>query len=102
MKTEVLITYIIFTLHTIAFFLQQFNLPFIAKTYGLSDATFGIVQTTFGALQILGGPAFGIFVNKFGLKNSIHICNLMTIVMCLILLSLNVSLFLKELQSSYV
>ena len=100
MKTEVLITYITFTLHTIAFFLQQFNLPFLAKQYGLSDATFGIFQTFFGTLQIFGGPVFGILTNKFGLKASIHICNLMTISMYLILLTSSVSVILKRITKS--
>jgi len=87
MKRELLITYVVFTLNNIAFFVQQFNLPFLAKRYGLSDATFGISQTFFGALQIAGGPVFGILTNKFGLKVSIHICNLMTIFTYLILLT---------------
>ena len=92
MKNELLITYIAFTLNNIAFFVQQFNLPFLAKKYGLSDATFGIFQTFFGVLQILGGPAFGILTNKFGLKASIHICNLMIILTYLLLLVSDVSL----------
>ncbi|KAE9548187.1 hypothetical protein FO519_008607, partial [Halicephalobus sp. NKZ332] len=86
MKSEVLITYIIFTLHTVAFFVQHLDLPFIAKRQNISDATFGISQTLFGALQILGGPIFGILVNKYGLKLSLHVCNLMTMVMAMTLI----------------
>ena len=94
-KTDILAVYVAFILHTTAYLIQQINLPFIAKDLHMSDATFGLLQSFFWALKIIGGPSFAILTGRFGLKMSIHICNLMVILLYLIVLVMDVSLFSK-------
>ena len=93
MNREILAVYIVFTLHITGYFVQQFNLAFIAKDQNMSDATFGLLQSLFWALQIVGSPIFAILTSKFGLKTSIHVCNIMTIILYMVLIGINVSSF---------
>ncbi|XP_064019284.1 solute carrier family 22 member 18 isoform X2 [Pogoniulus pusillus] len=41
---------------------------YLAKSLGLDSVGFGYLQTTFGILQLVGGPIFGRFADKFGTR----------------------------------
>jgi OCT family organic cation transporter-like MFS transporter 18 len=78
LKKSVFIAYVLSTIHNVSFFTQLMGLPYIAKRNGISDAVFGYSQTFFGILQIIGGPLFGLIMNKFGIKKGLYLCYLMT------------------------
>ncbi|NXA37644.1 S22AI protein, partial [Eudromia elegans] len=64
----VLVTYLVTTLDLVFLFMQLGVLPYLAKSLGLDSVGFGYLQTTFGVLQLVGGPVFGRFADRFGAR----------------------------------
>ncbi|XP_008503027.1 solute carrier family 22 member 18 isoform X1 [Calypte anna] len=63
--------YLIATLELTFLFMQIGVMPYLAKSLGLDSVGFGYLQTTFGVLQLVGGPIFGRFADRFGTRNAL-------------------------------
>ncbi|XP_064019285.1 solute carrier family 22 member 18 isoform X3 [Pogoniulus pusillus] len=64
----ILVAYVITALELTFLFMQLGVMPYLAKSLGLDSVGFGYLQTTFGILQLVGGPIFGRFADKFGTR----------------------------------
>ncbi|NWI64130.1 S22AI protein, partial [Todus mexicanus] len=64
----ILVAYLITTLELTFLFMQLGVMPYMAKSLGLDSVGFGYLQTTFGVLQLVGGPIFGRFADRFGTR----------------------------------
>lgn len=90
-KKPILITYLLCTIHNIAFFTQIIGMPYISKRLNINDTLYGHSQTFFGVLSILGGPVFGFLMKKYGIKRGLYVVYFMTMLMALILICCYVS-----------
>ncbi|NWR54440.1 S22AI protein, partial [Bucorvus abyssinicus] len=67
-RRAILVAYLIATLELTFLFMLMGVMPYLAKNLGLDSVGFGYLQTTFGVLQLMGGPVFGRFADKFGTR----------------------------------
>ncbi|KFO85831.1 Solute carrier family 22 member 18, partial [Buceros rhinoceros silvestris] len=67
-RRAILVAYLIATLDLTFLFMLLGVMPYLAKSLGLDSVGFGYLQTIFGVLQLVGGPIFGRFADKFGAR----------------------------------
>ncbi|XP_071665078.1 solute carrier family 22 member 18 isoform X1 [Patagioenas fasciata] len=67
-RQAIRIAYLIATLELTFLFMHFGIMPYFVKTLGLDSVGFGYLQTTFGVFQLVGGPIFGRFADRFGTR----------------------------------
>ncbi|XP_044281760.1 solute carrier family 22 member 18 [Varanus komodoensis] len=98
------VTYLITVVDQTCLFMQFGIVPYLATRLGLDAVGFGYLQTIFGVLQLLGGPIFGRFADKFGSRSALTLSYLAGS-LCFLLLSVSSSiplLFFSRLPSIFV
>ncbi|XP_019375269.1 PREDICTED: solute carrier family 22 member 18 isoform X3 [Gavialis gangeticus] len=98
------ITYLITALDLTFLFMQIGIIPYLAKSLGLDSVDFGYLQTIFGVLQLLGGPVFGRFADRFGARAALTLSSFAGFVLFL-LLSVSTStplLFLSRIPAIFM
>ncbi|XP_019407738.1 PREDICTED: solute carrier family 22 member 18 isoform X3 [Crocodylus porosus] len=98
------ITYLITALDLTFLFMQIGIIPYLAKSLGLDSVDFGYLQTIFGVLQLLGGPVFGRFADRFGARAALMLSSFAGFVLFL-LLSVSTSipvLFLSRIPAIFM
>nr|XP_020644390.1 solute carrier family 22 member 18 [Pogona vitticeps] len=98
------VTYLITTVDLSCLFMQIGIVPYLATNLGLDAVGFGYLQTVFGVLQLLGGPIFGRFADRFGTRAAL-ILSYMSESLCFLLLSVSTSiplLFLSRVPSIFM
>ncbi|XP_068800951.1 solute carrier family 22 member 18 isoform X2 [Struthio camelus] len=100
----ILVAYLIATLDLIFLFMQLGVIPYLAKSLGLDSVGFGYLQTTFGVLQLVGGPIFGRFADRFGSRAALTLsCASGSAFFLLISISTSIPLlFLSRLPSVFM
>ncbi|KAJ7344381.1 hypothetical protein JRQ81_000331 [Phrynocephalus forsythii] len=98
------VTYLITVVDLSCMFMQMGIVPYLATNLGLDAVEFGYLQTVFGVLQLLGGPIFGRFADRFGTRAAL-ILSYMAESLCFFLLSVSTSiplLFLSRVPSIFM
>nr|XP_056706703.1 solute carrier family 22 member 18 [Euleptes europaea] len=97
-------TYLITAVGMTCMFMQFGIVPYLATSLGLDAVEFGYLQTVFGVLQLLGGPMFGRFSDRFGARAALTVSYVASSLLFLLLsLSTNVLLlFLSRIPSIFM
>ncbi|KAH7696152.1 Protein C53B4.3, partial [Aphelenchoides avenae] len=72
--------YVTSTLVNTASFMQMVSLTYVAKDRGISDDTIGYIQSLAAFMQMVGGPIFSYWIQRYGLKSALLTCYLSCII----------------------